>query len=261
VKSDWSFARKPFWLFSHVFVAVSVIAFLNFAGWQWERHQDRLELNGAIEARSALPAVDIETLLDSAGDEVEYRAVEAEGEFVEGHLVDVANRSQAGVAGHWVVGLFKLSSGDHILVNRGFVPDHDSAVPEPAPTGQVNLEGWVRLTAQRGILGPVDTGQGTLVPRLNIDDISQRVDQELAPFWFQVRPPEQTQLTPFPDPVDLPERHPGPHLGYVGQWIIFAAMTAGVYIVLLNRRARPTQSAEVPPLPGDRSAQADLSPS
>lgn len=246
MKSDWSFARKPFWLFSHVFVVVCVIAFLNFSSWQWTRHQDQADVNAAIEARSAQQAVDVETLLAKNIKEVEYRAVWATGEYVEDRLVDVGNRSQAGVAGYWVVGLFRLSGGELILVNRGFVPDHSSAVPEPAPRDTTTLDGWIRLSAEKGVLGPVDTGEGSLVPRLDIEAIGQRVDGDLAPFWFQVRPPTETRLANYPDPVALPELHPGPHLGYVGQWIIFSVMTAGVYVVMLNRKARPTMAADIP---------------
>jgi cytochrome oxidase assembly protein ShyY1 len=54
--SDWSFARRPFWLFSHVLALALAILFVNFGFWQLGRHQDRRDLNELIENRANPPA-------------------------------------------------------------------------------------------------------------------------------------------------------------------------------------------------------------
>jgi len=252
VKPDWSFARKPFWLFSHVFVGAAVVSFLIFASWQWDRHQTKQEQNAEIIGRSTGAPITVSAALgefdatDRADlEQLEFVPVTATGVYLDGDFVDIANRSQAGAAGGWRMGLFQPSDGSRaIIVNRGFIPLNDSITPESAPVGEVTLEGWLRLTQERGAFGPTDTGEGRVAPRVDIAKIGERTDEELAPMWFQLSPNFEENLRPIPDPVDLPEPDPGPHLGYVGQWIIFAVLTIGFYVVVLNRRAKNVRPPE-----------------
>jgi surfeit locus 1 family protein len=245
---DWSFARRPFWLFSHAFVLVIVVLFVFFGFWQLGRHFDRVDGNSMAEERANPPALavaDITVEEDPA--ELELQLVEGRGEYLEDQVVQVANRTQGGVAGRYVVGLFQLDDGRRLLVNRGFVPLTGNINVDPAPEGPTEVRGWLRLSVTKGWLGPTDPGEGEVVPRLDIDAIEGRLDRPVEDVWLQLAD-DDTGETRFPDPVPLPPLDAGPHLGYMGQWFIFALLGSGFYVVLLRRNARRAVEVEAVPV-------------
>ncbi len=238
---DWSFSRRPFWLFSHLFALAVVALFVNLGLWQLSRHDDRQAANAAITERLTADPLEVATADDLAGDpaELDYRPVSVSGTFLEGDFVRVANRSQGGVAGEYVVGIVELADDSLIAVNRGFVPLNAEVTVQPVSTGTVSVDGWLRESSPKGRFGADDTGEGNLVPRMNTEDLAARLGQAVAPVWLQEA--DNSGLSAagrFPDPVPLPEFGAGPHLGYAAQWFIFAALGLVVYGALLRRRSR-----------------------
>lgn len=259
--ADWSFARRPFWLFSHVFALGVVISFVFLGLWQGDRHRERAELNEIVEDRSNPPAATIESIVDS-GDpaELDYRYVTATGTFLDADLVRVANRSQGGVAGDHVVALFQLTDGRLAFINRGFVPlGTPTSELAPAPSGTTDITGWLRVSAEQGWIGATDLGTGTVVPRLDVDAIAQRLDTstgEVIPVSIQLEGDAQATdgtgqagTSSFPDPVPLPPPDGGPHLSYMVQWFIFATLGLLFYGALLRRTASGRQRRA--PVPQD----------
>lgn len=244
---DWSFARRPKWIASHLFAGSLIVLFIWAGFWQLSRLDQRREQNQAVFDRSTLEPVDVgEALVGLDLDlgqvgalrELDYLAVVAEGRYLDGELVRVVNRSQNGVGGDWVVGLFETINGDQLLVNRGFADRGEEAAA--APDGQVVIEGWVRRSQTKdGFFGATDTGQGDRVPRLDVAAIGGRMaspnQPELLPMWMQVAGPA-TDLAP--DPVPLPPIGEGSHFAYALQWFTFAGMGLVVYTLVLRRRAR-----------------------
>lgn len=252
--SDWSFARKPFWLFSHVFAATVVVSFVLLGSWQLSRHYERAALNDVISARSKPPAAAAADVVDEDPAELDYRLVTATGIYVDGDLVRIANRSQGGLAGEHVVGLFRLDDGRLLLVNRGFVPLQERSEATGAPTGAVAIDGWLRLSAEKGWLGATDSGEGAVAPRLDVSAIGGRVDGLLIPVWLQLgRSDDGAATATFPDPVPLPELGGGPHLSYMGQWWVFATLGVMFYGAMLRRNARSTAGSTSVPIPVDQS--------
>ena len=246
VTPDWSFARRPFWLFSHVFAATVVVSFVLLGFWQLSRHQERADRNAQIESRSSPPVLDLAQALDRPLGELDYQVVQGRGTFVNDAVVRVANRSQGGVAGQHLVATFRIDGGPLILVNRGFVPI-DTAIPvRDAPSGEVTVKGWLRTSIVRGWYGATDDREGTLVPRLDVAAIEARLDEPVAPVWLQLDGDASgSSRSTFPDPVPLPPLDGGPHLSYMAQWFIFATLGTLFYLALLRRqsRSRPTQGA------------------
>jgi cytochrome oxidase assembly protein ShyY1 len=48
--SRYRFALKPKWILSHVFVLVMVLGMVRAGIWQWDRLQQRKEINARVEA-------------------------------------------------------------------------------------------------------------------------------------------------------------------------------------------------------------------
>ncbi len=246
---DWSFARRPFWLFSHVFVAACIAGMVWAATWQWGRHQERQDLNVVIDARASAAPITVQAALDGvidgfdgdpstvqAGDALDFTRVEAEVTWLDDEFVRIANRSQNGEAGDWLVGLAETEEGTLLLVNRGFIRRELDA----DPVAGTDLVGWLRATRVQEALGATDTGEGR-APRLDVDAIAERVTEAgfdadaLAPVWFQLETPTGPG---YPLPVPLPPPDDGPHFSYTVQWIIFGSLTTVFYLATLRYQAR-----------------------
>lgn len=246
-RPGWAFATRPRWLASHLFAASVIALFVVAMFWQLDRREQRIEQNELIAARASATAVTIRSALGEGPlDALDYRRIEDSGTWLRPEVVRVANRSQNGVAGEWIVGLFETDGGQRVLVNRGFVPLGQSG---ETPPDRETITGWLRTSIERSGLGAEDTGEGDLVPRLNVEDITGRLDDPtVAPVWLQLEGPTGPDV---PDPVPLPEQNNGPHLSYAIQWLTFAVLGTVVYALLLRRIAQGRhRTATAPPLDG-----------
>jgi surfeit locus 1 family protein len=230
---DWSFARKPRWILSHLFVAAMLVLFVWAGFWQLSRLSERKALNEIVQARSDAPAQTVaEALASGAPDDLDYLRIEDSGQWVEPELVRVANRSQGGRAGDWQVGTFRTADGVLILVNRGFLGRED--VAGPATDGAI--EGWLQKSrSKEGYFGVADSGEGERVPRLNVEALTDRAGGEVAPLWLRLGG-DQGPLV-FPEPVPLPPTDDGAHFSYAMQWFTFATLTSIFYYLILRKRA------------------------
>jgi surfeit locus 1 family protein len=243
--ADWSFSRKPFWIFSHLFAAGVVVLFIVLGFWQLSRLDERRATNALIADRSEAPALDLTGA--PTGVDLDYRAVRAEVRFVEPDLARVANRSQGGVAGEHVVAIVELADGTAMAVNRGFVPVNAEVDLEPVPSESTILSGWLRESVKAdGWFAVDDTGEGRILPRFNTEAVAERWGEPL-PAYFLQRAPDSTQAeASFPDPVPLPSLDEGPHLAYAVQWFIFATLGVAFYAALLRRFSRRTRTGGDP---------------
>lgn len=247
---SWDFARAPFWLFSHVFALTVVVAFVSLGFWQLSRLGQRQDANALIEAR----AFDTPLVLDGAlfdderfdddpsGDDLDYRQVTAIGQMVDGDAFRVANRSQNGSAGEYVVGLIELEDGSTIAVNRGFVPINFEVNLEPTELDKRPYDGWLRKSVDKEGLGVTDQGSGVVLPRLDTERIGFRLGYDIAPMWLQLDSDDDFVFGTFPEPVPLPPLNEGSHRSYMVQWWVFASLGAAFYVALLRRRSREAQA-------------------
>ncbi|MEM9653566.1 MAG: SURF1 family protein [Actinomycetota bacterium] len=249
---DWSFARRPFWIFSHFFALSVVSLFLVLGLWQLSRLGERQDLNALIEARTA-EVTELTAAPDGGPDgaDLDYRLVAATVTYVDPDFVQIANRSQGGVAGRHVVAIAELADGSAIAVNRGFVPSNAEVALEPVPSGETTVSGWLRATVPQGRFGATDTGEGDVLPRLDTQRIADRLDRPLPAVWLQLAPAETEGLATFPDPVALPPLDEGPHRSYAVQWFIFAALGVLFYGALVWRRASGAKSVFATPVAPD----------
>lgn len=220
----------PRWIAGHLLALVTVTAFVGFGFWQLRRHDEKREVKAAVEESIALPEVPVGDLdLDDAS----YRRVTAVGEYDTGTEVLVL-RSRRGESGYHVLTPLRLADGRAIVVDRGWVPqEYDTPPVAPARP----MEGALQVS---GVLWP--SREGTVPDSL--PGVMKRVDtaaiDRFTPYPL-VSPylVLQAQDPPVPGdlPViaDLPETSLGPHLGYAGQWFLFAAVVVVGYPLLLRR--------------------------
>lgn len=253
--SDWNFARRPRWILSHLFALSLIVGFLSAGFWQLDRLDQRRTANQLIENRALVAAQPLATVLAGAADDdpdglaLDYVRVEVTGRFVDGEVVRVANRTQDGRGGDWVVGTFRTADGRLLLVNRGFLLRQETTAP--APEGEVEIAGWLRRTRTKGLLGADDAGVELRIPRLNVADVEARIGDDLVPWWLQldtidgVDPAEANAVLAgaadeavTPRPIELDSLDEGNHFSYAVQWFIFATLSIVIYGLLLRRLAR-----------------------
>jgi len=246
---DYSFARRPAWIASHVFVLLCVLAFVRLGLWQLDRLHGRRDANALIEARmDAAPepfgqVVPAGSTADGARDAT-FRTVTVTGTYRTDQQVLVRNRTNEGGPGFWVVTPLTAGDGTTVAVNRGWVPlpmgEATDVAPYAPPSGTVTVTGLVRDSERREGLGVADPEQGTLsvLSRVDVERLGQQVPEPLAPVWVQLTTQDPVQPAGVPVPIARPVLDDGSHLNYTGQWFIFATLTVIVYPLLLRRVAR-----------------------
>ena len=222
----------PRWIAGHLLALAAVVAFVFFGFWQLDRHGQKQDIKEAAEAAAdRLPAE-----IAAVGDAAAFRLVIAEGTYdVDAEVLVL--RSQDLASGYLVLTPLLLDDGSAVLVERGWVPlDYDEPpVPEAVPPG-----GPVRVTGQLWPAeeGAVPASAPSLMRRIDPAAVAAFTDYEIRSEYlilFDQAPPTTGGVMVLPS---RPELSLGPHLGYAGQWFLFALVVLAGYPILLRRTVR-----------------------
>jgi cytochrome oxidase assembly protein ShyY1 len=244
--SKYRFLVSPKWIGFHLLVIVLVVVMINLAFWQIRRLDSRRHFNAEVRANANQPIIPFDDLATaiSQPSTIEWRRVRVTGSYVPGHEFLVVNRSQDGATGRNVVDALKLDDGSLLLVNRGFVPDADTAPRLPA--GSVEVVGRLRVSEHRTTGQAADNGADVLteIRRIDIGALSQQFSgAKVQPMYV-----EQLESAPADaaslQPIVAPTLDEGPHLSYTIQWFIFSGCVI-VGWVLAVRRSIATRSGKV----------------
>ncbi len=248
---------RPWWIATHILLIVAVVTMVRLGFWQLDRLHEKQDIADSLELSAAQPAVPIDSLVEPNGgadapEALHYRTVTATGTYLADEEVLVANRTQDGQAGYWVVTPLAVSPDESVAVLRGFLPlalgEDGVPVAEVAPPkGPVTVTGWVQTTSERGAFGGTDDRPGQLerFNRMDLARLGKQVSVPLDPVAvvaIEQQPPtpgDELALVARPVP-DL-----GPHLGYAGQWFVFALIFAVGYPFMLRRQARQYEERDL----------------
>ena len=245
---DYSFARRPKWVLSHVLVALLIVTMVIAGLWQIDRHRDRGARNDVAAARLDVAPVPLAGVAApgadaSVGEEEQFRQVRVSGEYRVEDEVLIRNRSYEGSPGWWVLTPFLTDEGWAVAVNRGWLPlTFEADEPRPGtepPDGRIEITGTVqpaRTAEGFQVADPVE-GRLSSLGRPDVERLAQQVDYELSPIVLQLDPASAGN-NPQPLPLDLPTLDAGPHASYAAQWFIFTAIALGGYPLVLRRVAR-----------------------
>jgi cytochrome oxidase assembly protein ShyY1 len=233
------------------FFAVVALAFLavRLGDWQFHRLDERRAANRLIthNLRDApVPVTDVLAVGRGAHQQDEWRKVTATGTWDDEHTVVVRYRTRNEAAGVDVVTPLVTSSGDAVLVDRGWMAADNNGstrphLPRPT-TGKVTVTGYVRVDA---------TGGSTTVDNLSTRAISSSAIAKVVPdplyggFLLQVsQAPRATDGLGAPE---LPEIDDGPHFFYGLQWWFFGLLAVVGFGYLAydewRQRRRPSEGS------------------
>ena len=216
-----------------VMLPISIIA----ARWQWSRHLERETMNALIESNSAT-SIALAQLNRSTWDpSIEYRQITLSGTFDAQAQKLLRKQTLDGEPGFAVLTPFTIEDGSRILVNRGWVAGNGQLPASTAlltpPTGVLSITGRIHALSGELVADPSD------LPAGQTNSMALVASSTDYPLVVEQQSPEMAN---GPTPIPLPEIQAGPHLGYVGQWILIGIASISVYITVLGNLRRELRS-------------------
>ncbi len=246
------FGRRWWWTTLLVIAACSVLARLGF--WQLDRLEQRRVFNERVQTQ-----LDAEVLMLDASNmsldlfAMEYRDVEVSGTYDFEHEVGLRNRAWQNQLGIHLVTPLRIEGTDvAILVDRGWISNEDREPerwPIYAEDGLVIVRGVLRRSTTSPEIGSrTDPTPAPGEPPLrlwhllNVERIGSATPYEVLPVYIQKSPDPSGAVPPYPASPDL-ELTEGPHLGYAGQWFLFAAVLAFGYPLYVRKQEQEIAAA------------------
>ena len=222
-----------------------VVFMLNLGLWQLNRLDDKRSFNEVLRSHTATPLQTLDQAVPTTWNKTtsEWIRVSIAGSYDPSKAVTVINRSQDGTAGYNSVVPFTSINNRTILVNRGFVP---LVLPAPsAPTGQLEIIGYLRASQMRGALGPIDSTapDNTEFQRFDIPLISAHVGGNVEPMFLQLIKETPAPDSPWPATVPLPALDEGTHFSYALQWFFFCLVALTAWVVVVRRKLSPVSAS------------------
>lgn len=241
-----SLLLRPSWLgLTALVFTFAVAAFLLLSPWQFGRNDERQTQNDALQrSLSAEPRPLAEAFPDGAApdEQSQWTLVSITGTYLPDHDVVARLRSIDGKAAFEVLTPMRTTSGENVLINRGYVrPDEHMDVPGylAPPSGQVTVTARARIDESAAGAKPPfsdnSTGGTLQTYRINAPMLAAATDVDLRPGYFQLVDRQPGGLATLP----LPRTESGPFLSYALQWIAFGIMALGGWLYFTLRELRP----------------------
>lgn len=253
----------PKWLGALALAILFAVAAYHLGWWQYGRHVAKVERNARLDANyAATPrplreVVGIEPLPIAR----QWTHVTATGEYAGTVQLYVRNRPNLGSYGYEVVAPFVLSSGEVVLVDRGWVENSArgaSVLPPvaPVPEGTVTLTGWA-LPSEPSLGRSLPAGQ---LASINLGEAAAGTGQSLLGGFVRLEQ-ERTHagaVAARPQALEPPDRSLGPHQAYAWNWWLMVPL--GFVLMGFRIRAELATEADADPrrqqVPTTRPAKA-----
>jgi len=236
------FSRKWWWV--TILVLLGMVVFFRLSKWQFDRLAQRREANAVLAAALAAPPEPLTAVsLPPDPESLENRAVTVSGTYDLANQLGLKIQNWNGQAGIHLIAPLVLADGDTaVLVDRGWIPDSEASIDRWAQfdeTGPITVTGYVALSdSLSSRLGPQasmpDEPQKEWY-RVDIPAIQAQMPYPLLPVYVVQSPPPNGDTAPPFHAERIIDLSDGPHLSYAIQWIFFALLLGGGYLVLVYK--------------------------
>jgi len=212
-------------------VVVTVVALMSLGFWQLQRADEKRELLLEQDRQRNLPPLDI---MSFKQDVPEFRAVTVRGRFDAERYWLLENRIHQGRYGFEVVSPFVVSSGETLLVHRGWLPGDGSRRSLPnveTPANEVVLTGTIDRGGAVGFeLAGAEESSGwpKRVQWLPTERAALALGVELPDLLLRLHEGEPGMYEQTYSAVNMP---PQKHLGYAVQWFGMAAIIVFLFLL------------------------------
>lgn len=254
------------WIALALFVIMLGVTFVLLGRWQLDRLDQRQARNHVILTNEAKPPQPFDQVFRpgmTITDSEQWQRVVATGTFDAEHQFQVRYRFNESQPGYEVVTPLRTTTGQTVLVDRGFVPvPGGQGIPTtlpPPPAGQVTVIGHVRRN-ENGKPQAIDPNNG-MVRLVNAPAIGRTLPYPVLDGWIAALEMNPAQQAEF-QTLALPEISDGPHFWYAMQWFLFAVIGVTGLVVfvrsdLRDRRGRRAPSEPAPPAVDSLASRTD----
>lgn len=222
-------SRAVRWAGYVAFAVIFAIACWWLSQWQFDRNRGREAEIALIEANYDATPMPFEAIIDPTDPilpaDAEWLQVTLTGVYLDDTPVFVRNRPHGGSNAFEVLQALELVDGTKVIVNRGWVPPGNTAVPSvvPAPPGgTVTVTGHLMPSE-----APPRSGRGAdpgQVPNINLDAVAEITGEKTYLGGYVRAASETPGASARIGGFERPSTESGPHLSYAIQWILFAIM-------------------------------------
>ncbi|MEO6956282.1 MAG: SURF1 family protein [Antricoccus sp.] len=237
------------WIAGFFVAVLAILIMLGLSRWQWDRLHDKRTTNSQIRASTTAPVVPAGTLMpiapsDSPKSTVEWSRVSVTGIYLTEDTVLIRGGTNAdSTVGFDVVVPLKATDGRIYLIDRGFVaaPDVADQLPKlpDTPSGTVTVTGRVRVESPASNSATsIQLLKGVRTVRA-LDNVKLANDLSLDLSGGYIAAIKESTASGDAvakiERIPVPELDEGPYLSYAIQWILFAGMGIGAFVVMVRR--------------------------
>ncbi|GAA3361696.1 MULTISPECIES: SURF1 family protein [Saccharopolyspora] len=240
------FLLRPGWIGLILLVVLfATLCFTLLAPWQFGRDDETQARNAAItHSFTADPQPLAEVLPGGAapGPDTEWTKITATGSYLPEGETLAWLRSVQGEPAIEVLTPFRTTTGETLLVDRGFLRPVGTDAPDydPAPAGQVTITARVRMDERDQEHRPVFDRQGhRWTYSVDSHVVGAGTGIALRPGYFALVEDQPGTLGALP----LPQLSSGPYFSYALQWISFGVMALAAIGYLIYAELRPPEDA------------------
>jgi cytochrome oxidase assembly protein ShyY1 len=242
---------RPKWIAGHALALVLTAAFITAGFWQIARNHQANDKLAHEKAEFAATAPDVTTISDRSATNTDATTIEgtrvsATGTYDVAHQVLLRGVSRHDRPGYDVLTPLRLTNGEAVLVDRGWV-DINRVVgglgAAGAPTGPVTVRGtWQPSSTMRPDEEVRTEGGVPSLPRPDTTEVARAAGYPLRAAYItaQYQQPSGASGAPaLPEPRKTSEVN---HISYAIQWFSFAAIAVIGWPIVLwraTRRRRP----------------------
>ncbi len=214
---------------------VFAIACLGLGRWQWHRYQEKSQHNAEVTRRYDAPPEDLTALLRSTA-ALQWRPARAQGRYDPAATVLIRNRprdltGKSPTFGFEVVVPLRLAGGGTLLVNRGWVPNSQSAdragrIPDavpPPPRAPVSVVVTLRGSEPAR---PQDLPPGQAAS-IATAELGSELPGAAAVYGALRSESPSPAAAPLPPPPPVLDGGEGINASYAVQWVLLAALALG----------------------------------
>lgn len=226
--------------------------------WQFTRNEERARTLELVARNYDAAPVPAEQILDRGyTPDDEWHPVTLEGRYLPDAQLLVRNRAQGGTSAFEVLVPFELADGRIVVIDRGWVPPGEDAVPDTvpaAPTGDVTV--IARLRPGEPLPSSGRSAPEGQLPTIHLPSVADVTGDQTVTDAYGLMVSEDPAPADRPNELTPPTDDPGPHLSYAIQWILFAIMGFVFIGYMIRTEIRARREGEEPD-DEDTDEQAD----
>lgn len=218
-----SWLRWSAWTLLAILFAASCVVLAN---WQLDRRDQAVSKIERMVENYEKPPIDFQEIENLDLDQVttyEWTPVELSGRYLTDQELLVRNRPIAGQPGFLQLVPFELSSGEVVIIERGWIPADSNLAPALVMTPSSEPKSVV-ARVRLGELTPNRESPTGFATSLHLASLADLTSSNLEQQFYLRLISESPGETQSPQPLGKPLLDEGNHLSYAVQWVMFALM-------------------------------------